>query len=55
MALNATIYNLTIELADVDRDVYETLDLRMARQPSESPEYMFMRLVAYCLGLQEFD
>jgi uncharacterized protein YaeQ len=49
MALNATIYNLTVELADIDRGVYETLDLRMARQPSESAEYMFMRLVAYCL------
>lgn len=49
MALNATIYNLTVELADTDRGVYETLDLRMARQPSESAEYMLMRLVAYCL------
>ncbi len=53
MALNATIYNLTIELADVDRGVYETLDLRMARQPSESAEYMLMRLVAYCLEYTE--
>lgn len=53
MALNATIYNLTVELADIDRGVYETLDLRMARQPSESPEYMLMRLVAYCLEYTE--
>lgn len=49
MALNATIYNLTVELADIDRGVYTTLDLRMARQPSESAEYMLMRLLAYCL------
>lgn len=53
MALNATIYNLTVELADIDRGVYETLELRMARQPSESPEYMLMRLVAYCLEYTE--
>lgn len=53
MALNATIYNLTVELADTDRGVYETLDLRMARQPSEAAEYMFMRLVAYCLEYTE--
>ncbi|MBX3014948.1 MAG: YaeQ family protein [Caldilineaceae bacterium] len=53
MALNATIYTLTVELADIDRGVYETLDLRMARQPSESAEYMFMRLVAYCLEYAE--
>lgn len=53
MALNATIYNLTVELADIDRGVYETLELRMARQPSESPEYMLMRLLAYCLEYTE--
>jgi len=53
MALSATIYNLTVELADIDRGVYETLELRMARQPSESLEYMFVRLVAYCLEYTE--
>jgi len=53
MALNATIYNLTVELADIDRGVYETLDLRIARQPSEAAEYMLMRLVAYCLEYTE--
>ncbi|HVR96035.1 MAG TPA: YaeQ family protein, partial [Thermoanaerobaculia bacterium] len=31
MALTSTIYNLEIELADVDRGVYETLDLRVAQ------------------------
>lgn len=49
MALTATIYQFTIELADVDRSVYEILELRVARQPSESAEYLFMRLLAYCL------
>ncbi|MDQ3248797.1 MAG: YaeQ family protein [Chloroflexota bacterium] len=53
MALAATIYNLTVELADVDRGVYETLDLRVARQPSESAEYMVMRVLAYCLEYTE--
>ncbi|MEZ4865868.1 MAG: YaeQ family protein [Caldilineaceae bacterium] len=53
MALSATIYTLTIEVADVDRGVYTTLDLRLARQPSESAEYLFMRLVAYCLEYTE--
>lgn len=49
MALTATIYQLTVELSDVDRGVYETLDLRVARQPSESAEYMVTRMLAYCL------
>lgn len=53
MALTATIYNLTIELSDVDRGVYETLDLRVARQPSEAAEYMLMRVLAYCLEYTE--
>lgn len=49
MALSATIYTLTIELSDTDRGVYETLDLRLARQPSESADYLLMRILAYCL------
>ncbi|HEX8152848.1 MAG TPA: YaeQ family protein [Thermoanaerobaculia bacterium] len=53
MALTATIYNFTIQLADVDRAVYETLDLRVARQPSETAEYMLMRVLAYCLEYTE--
>jgi uncharacterized protein YaeQ len=49
MALTATIYNLTIDLADIDRGIYEKLELRVARQPSETLEYMLMRVFAYCL------
>ena len=49
MALTATIYQFTVELSDVDRGVYETLDLRVACQPSESAEYMITRVLAYCL------
>jgi len=49
MALTATIYQFTVELSDVDRGIYESLDLRVARQPSETAEYMLMRLLAYCL------
>jgi uncharacterized protein YaeQ len=53
MALSATVYNLTVELSDIDRGVYEALDLRIARHPSESAEYMLMRLLAYCLEYEE--
>jgi uncharacterized protein YaeQ len=49
MALSATIYNFDIQLADADRNVYETLALRIARHPSESADYLFTRLLAYCL------
>lgn len=53
MALTATMFNISIQLADADRGVYETLELRMARQPSETPEYMTTRLLAYCLEYTE--
>lgn len=53
MALTATIYNFATQLSDIDRGVYETLDLRMARQPSETVEYMLMRFFAYCLEYTE--
>ncbi|MDE3156504.1 MAG: YaeQ family protein [Acidobacteriota bacterium] len=53
MALTATIYNLVTELADVDRGVYETFDLRMGRHPSETQEYLLTRYLAYCLEYTE--
>jgi uncharacterized protein YaeQ len=53
MALTATIYNFATQLADIDRGVYENLDLRIARQPSETAEYMMMRFFAYCLEYTE--
>ena len=49
MALTATLYNVTVQLSDSDRGIYETLELRLARQPSETAEFMTTRLLAYCL------
>jgi len=48
MALNATIYTLDIDLADSDRQVYEALNLRIACHPSEAPEHLVTRVLAYC-------
>jgi uncharacterized protein YaeQ len=53
LALTATIYNFDITLADVDRNVYEELALRIACHPSESPEYLVTRVLAYCLEYTE--
>lgn len=53
MALTATIYNFDVQLADVDRGVYETLALRVARHPSETEEYLLTRVLAYCLEYAE--
>ncbi len=53
MALTATIYNFDIQLADVDRGVYEPLSFRVACQPSETEEYLLSRVLAYCLEYRE--
>jgi len=53
MALNATVHACQVVLNDADRGVYETLDFRMARHPSESAEFLSARLLAYCLEYRE--
>lgn len=53
MALTATIHRFEIALADADRGVYETLDLRVARHPSESGAFLLVRVLAYCLEWSE--
>jgi uncharacterized protein YaeQ len=44
---------LQVQLSHVDRGVYETLDLRVARHPSENEEFMCARVLAFCLERQE--
>jgi len=53
LALGATVYTFDIELADSDRAVYETLNLRVAQHPSETPDYLLARVLAYCLEFSE--
>ncbi len=53
MALTATIHTFSIRLSDVDRGVYETLEFKAARHPSESAEYLVSRVLAYCLEYAE--
>lgn len=53
MAAGATIHTLAVQLADVDRGVYEDLSLRVARHPSETDAFMLTRVLAYCLESAE--
>lgn len=53
MALGATIYNFTIQLSDMDRGVFEALDLRAAQHPSEAVEHLLTRVLAYCLEYRD--
>jgi uncharacterized protein YaeQ len=47
------LYRFQIELSDIDRGVYESLDFRVAQHPSETYPYMLSRVFAYCLAYQE--
>lgn len=53
MAQPPTIHRVHVELTDVDRGVYETLDLRLARHPSETVRFMVLRVLAYALSYEE--
>ena len=53
MALSATIYQVDVSLAHVDRSVYEDLSFKVAMHPSESMEYMLTRMLAYCAEYEE--
>ncbi len=49
MAIGATIFRFHIELSDVDRGVFEALDLHVAKHPSESTRFLVVRVLARCL------
>ncbi len=53
MGTGATIRTLSISLSDVDRGVYEALELRLAQHPSESLSFFWSRILSYCLSYEE--
>ena len=51
--MTTTLYKFQIELSDVTRGVYETLEFRVAQHPSEHLPYLLTRVLAYALNFQE--
>ena len=47
MSQSPTLYNFEIELSHVDRGVYQSLDFRVACQPSETPDFLLTRVLAW--------
>ena len=47
MALKATIYKATVNVADLDRNQFLDASLTLARHPSETQERMMLRLLAW--------
>jgi uncharacterized protein YaeQ len=49
VARTGTVHHLRIDLSDVDRGVYQALDLRIAQHPSENPRRVLTKTLAYAL------
>ncbi len=53
VALTSTMYRFAVELSDIDRAVYETLDLRVPCHPSEEQHRLIVRVLARLLLSEE--
>ncbi len=53
MAAGATIFRIDLDVADVDRGVYASHALTIARHPSETDERMMVRALAFALFASE--
>ena len=50
MALKATIYKASLDVSDIDRNLYSDHSLTIARHPSETDERMMIRILAFALN-----
>lgn len=53
MALSSTIFKVHLDLSDLNRNIYESYKLTLARHPSENDQRMMLRLIAYALFSDE--
>jgi uncharacterized protein YaeQ len=51
MAIKATIYKATLQIDDLDRQLYVSHDITIARHPSETDERMMIRMLAFALNV----
>ena len=55
MALKSTVFKATVQIADMDRGLYATHALTLARHPSETDERLMARIVAFALNVPADD
>lgn len=55
MALKATIFKATLQIADMDRNLYADHALTVAQHPSETEERMMVRILAFALSVPADD
>ncbi|MGX5915500.1 YaeQ family protein [Aliidiomarina sp. Khilg15.8] len=53
MALQATPYKVSLDISDVDRGVYETVKMTVARHPSETELRLTARILAFAMFYHE--
>jgi len=53
MSHGHTLYRFQLELSDIERSVYESLDFRLSLHPSESLSFLLTRMIAYALNFEE--
>jgi len=53
MALRSTVYKIELQVNDLDRRIFDTVSLSLARHPSETEERLLVRLLAFALNLRE--
>jgi len=52
MANPATLYRFRLNVSDVERGFYESLDFRVGMHPSETEDYLLTRVIAYALNYE---
>lgn len=50
---NFTLFKFQIELSDIPRSLYQTIEFRAAQHPSESMPYFLTRILAYILNFED--
>jgi len=53
MATGSTIHKVQLNIADMDRNYYETHDITIAQHPSQTHQRLMIRLVAFALNAME--
>ena len=51
MSQGSVLYRFRLNVSDVDRSVYESLDFRMVLHPSETIPYLLTRMIAFALNV----
>lgn len=54
MAIKATVFKASLQIADMDRHYYAEHHLTISRQPSETDERMMVRLLSFALNASAY-